>query len=117
MGSGHSYLQVMPIAAPAPVAPVAPVAPAYLQNQYGLLDGLFMNQPSVQGVPSYQTQGYLQNMYDECANYHAGYLQNQYGLLDGLFQNQAVVDSGHGLVYFQNLYDKEAYLLKKCGPR
>jgi hypothetical protein len=29
----------MPVAAP---APVAPVAPSYLQNQYGLLDGLFI---------------------------------------------------------------------------
>ena len=26
MGSGHSYLMEMPVAAPAPVAPVAPVA-------------------------------------------------------------------------------------------
>jgi len=72
---GNRYLQVMPIAAPAPVAPVAPVAPTYLQNQYGLLDGLFMNMPvaapapvapvaSVMGSPTmgYQTMGYLQEL-------------------------------------------------------
>ena len=33
MGSGHSYLMEMPVAAPAPVAPVAPVAMS-LQELY-----------------------------------------------------------------------------------
>ena len=95
MGNTHRYLQVMPVAPPAPVAPAFDLRTmSPLQEQYGLFDGLFL-----------QNQDFVNPM--DGHTYHTA-LQNQYGLLDGLFlQNQDFVNPHDGITYhtaLQNQY-------------
>ena len=113
MGNTHRYLQVMPVAPPAPVAPALDLRAMPLQEQYGLFDGLFQNLYSynadgsielaapVPGVPGVPGVGYLQNQGFKMAGpmgikiemqnqpwieTGTDYLQNQW-TLDGLKAN------------------------------